>query len=144
MKCFFRIFLLLLVYCSSLFAFSLNSKDGNWWNELNPDKKYDYIVGFLDGMDLGFYFSYIELKEKETHAKVIRELINSYNQNKSKLFNKITYREIIEEIDSFYSGTLNLAVRARIAIYIALMRIAKMDESEINSILHRLKNLKEK
>ena len=50
--------IVLLVVSTVSIAQDKNRRDGNWWVDLPESEKLNHMVGFFDGMDLGYDFSY--------------------------------------------------------------------------------------
>lgn len=143
MKIFLSMFLLFILIPKQITPLSNNYKNGNWWNNLNDEEKFDYLNGFIDGMDLGVYFSYLTLKKNNTHNEIVKQIIISYNSNKKKYFNDVTFRKIIDQMNILYSDPKNINFKIRVALYIVLLKIANVSQSEIDQILSHFDNLKD-
>lgn len=139
----FKSIIILTLLITTLNAQLKSSRNSNWWDSLDDDKKYDYLVGFLDGMDLGVYFSYRNLKENKGNEQIIKFIIESYNKNKKKYFNDLTYRQIIEGMDNFYLELENKSIKPRVAIYIVLLKTSGVGQKDIDEATKYLNKLKE-
>jgi len=81
--------------------------DGRFWNNANEDQKLFYVTGFRDGTNLfASRFSTDTTEDKELNTKVfeIVQVMRDY------LVLRLTYGEIVEKIDEFYSDPFNRSI----------------------------------
>ena len=66
-----------LTYVINIFAQTSDRRDGNYWNILPENDKFNYVTGFFDGVDLGHSFSIWGLDSSKIYCAI--DVLNSYN-----------------------------------------------------------------
>jgi len=101
-------------------------RDGNWWLIQTYPTKVSYLVGFLDGMELGRNFTIWGLPNKKGQMTSSAQLdgATSYDSYVGKYLNNVTSGQIASGLDSFYSDYRNRTIRTPEATWLVLKSIA--------------------
>src|SRR5438128_4084001 len=106
---------LLIICMSVLLSYSASAsaerRDGNWWRSLSQRYKYDYALGFLDGIKLGAKFSYWGTFEKDNKDRCTAEAIASYREYQDKYLLNISNDQVVDGLDEFYSDYRNRRIK---------------------------------
>lgn len=113
-------------------AQSSDRNDGNYWRTMNETQKLKYMVGFIDGMNLGLDFSYWGFFEQnEESHKLAKKVLDSYNEHMDKYFENVTYDQFIDGLDNFYEDYRNRRILINRSVWLIVQSIAgtpKMDK----------------
>jgi hypothetical protein len=84
--------------------------DGTWWNRQSAGFRLLYILGFMDGMDLGSRFSTPENAEvKRTPAPGV-DARRTYQRRTEHYFANLTVGQISDGLDAFYRDYRNRSI----------------------------------
>jgi hypothetical protein len=112
-----------------------NRRDGNWWREQDRPTRSAYIIGFFDGMDLGYNFSYWSfVKDKEMNA-CMGKVVQSYGDYSSKYFKNVTNVQLVDGLDSFYTDFRNRSIRVADAVWLVVNGIAGTPQERLDSMI---------
>ena len=64
------------------------ARDGTWWQQLPASNRLIFVVGFMDGMDLGKDFSYWGITDSEKNC--LRAVYSSYTEMEKRHFSNVT------------------------------------------------------
>lgn len=109
-------------------------RDGNWWVNLTEFSKSFYILGFLDGMELGNDFSYWGLETKDTLA-VMPKVIKAYVDYVDRYTSNVTVGQITEGLDKFYGDFRNRSIATHGGVWIVLRQISGDSDAEIQKLI---------
>ena len=112
-----------------------NRRDGNWWLNQDPLTRSGYINGFLDGMGLGSNFSYWNFAKDTKMNACMEKVLESYADYHSKYFEKVTNRQLLDGIDSFYADTRNRRILVTDAVWLVVNVVAGTPLEKIDSML---------
>ena len=130
---------LLLLLCAPISKNQSNDRrDGNWWKEQLKDEKLTYVVGFLEGMELGNRFSYWGIREKNDPA--IDKIAVSYREYEAKYLSNVTGNRLADGLDAFYSDERNRQTLVHAAIWLVLNQIAGKSELEMQPMIESRRN----
>src|SRR5436190_14908412 len=96
-----------LLVCSVALHSEEPRRDGNWWNHQSAGFRVLYILGFLDGMDLGNRFSIPDEPlghDKDDPAVATRR---TYRERTGRYLAAITVGQIADGLDAFYRDYRN-------------------------------------
>lgn len=113
-------------------------RDGNWWVGQTSDAKLNYAVGFFDGMDLGYRFSFWGIdnfQTKKTVTTCISDVNKSYNAYTAKYFSNVTNEQLVDGLDNFYKDYRNRRIKASGAAWIVVKGIAGTPQSEMDKLI---------
>ncbi|HEY8224239.1 MAG TPA: hypothetical protein VIG25_03100 [Pyrinomonadaceae bacterium] len=130
MKITLSLFILLLPW--SFAAQQENRRDGNWWIGQPPSAKFTYMVGFFDGMPLGWHFSYWKFEDDKSGC--IQKVFSSYQEHNEKFLNHVVNVQIDDGLDVFYKDYRNRSILVSNAVWIVLNEIAGTPKSEIDKM----------
>jgi hypothetical protein len=82
-------------------------RDGTWWNQQSAGFRLLYILGFMDGIDLGHRFS---VPEKIAGHDATADARRSYREQKERYFTDVTVGQISDALDAFYRDHRNRAI----------------------------------
>ena len=113
----------------SSYGYANDSRDGNYWAEINSYAKMGYVFGLIDGIFTGRYFG---IKTSDTCDK-------GYLDEMHKYFEGIVPKQVYEGINSFYADVRNRKIEIFNSFYIVLMRIGGESEDLINALIQDLR-----
>lgn len=99
------------------------SRDGSWWRGLPVDDRVTYVVGFLDGMELGNEFSHWQMSDSEKKIGCAGVAVNSYNQMTNKYLGKVTAGQLADGLTNFYEDYRNRSILIHGAVWLVLQSI---------------------
>jgi hypothetical protein len=97
-------------------------RDGNWWRSQSSDAKYNYMTGFIDGLQLGHDFSYWKFIQKNGDCASL--VSDSYNTHLTKYLVNVTNGQIADGLTSFYEDYRNRRILTSRAVWLVLNEIA--------------------
>jgi hypothetical protein len=115
-------------------GFAENRRDGNWWNSLDDDFKYSYIVGIYDGLLLGNNFSLWGISSK-TDCDCVSEAISSFYDYNHTYMSNVTNGQIVDGLNEFYKDFRNRRIRVGGAIWIVVKDIAGTPKEEMEKLI---------
>lgn len=128
--------MMMIILFSSNFVFSTEGQDGNWWRSLQIEQKYHYLTGIFDGLDLAVTFLTMD---KRHDQKIVTEVSCLYALNRQKYFKNVTYDQLIDGLDDFFSDFKNRGIETDNGIFIVLKMIRGDSEDEINTMVKNLR-----
>jgi hypothetical protein len=114
-----------------------NRRDGNWWKDVSPSGKLDYMVGFFDGMRLGHNFSlWGTLKDSGGKATpCLSGTVKSYQDHEAKYLSNVTNDQIVDGLDIFYKDYRNRSIQVHDAVWLVLSSIAGSPQNELDKMI---------
>jgi hypothetical protein len=112
-------------------------RDGNWWKDLTPSGKLNYMVGFFDGTELGNSFSYWGMA-KDSGGKTttcLSEAVKSYQDYGAKYLTNVTNDQIVDGLDAFYKDYRNRSIRVHDAVWLVANSIAGTPQNELDKMI---------
>jgi hypothetical protein len=120
-------------------------RDGNWWRQLDPVSRANYVAGFLDGMELGNKFSVWGIGPGDANCKDAAKLVEgSYSDYRGKYLARVTNIQILDGLDGFYSDARNRSILTNGAIWLVLNQIAGKPRAEMQALVEKWRNNAEK
>ena len=132
----------------SLAAFSANCadpnrRDGNSWREFSPQARVDYLIGFLDGMDLGYHFSYWKYTVKSapilTADSVSSKASSAYAEYSQRYFTNVRVGQLADGLNEFYSDYRNRSIRISDGVWVVVRQIAGDKPQDIEELITNLR-----
>jgi hypothetical protein len=117
-------------------------RNGNWWINQSTDFKLSYVVGFLDGMELGNDFSYWDLlissdiKKKQCSSYAV----DSYTTYSHKYMSKVTDGKIVAGLNAFYADSKNGRILVPNAVWLVVNGIAGTPPEELDTMIESWRN----
>jgi hypothetical protein len=105
-----------LLVVASLFICSVGSfaeesrRDGNWWNRQSAGFRVLYILGFMDGMDLGNRFSIPAERLGQDGADPAGGTSRTYRERTQRYLGGVTVGQISDGLDAFYRDYRNRSI----------------------------------
>lgn len=119
-------------------AWGETRRDGNWWSTLARPDKTAYVVGFFDGMKLGWEFSYWKyVHGTNEQLACIPQTIDSYTEYNRKYLSNVTNVQVADGLDTFYKDFKNRSILINSAVWLVLNQIAGTPESELDIIIQK-------
>ena len=113
-----------------------DKRDGNWWREIDPIAKSNYLAGFLDGMELGGRFAYWGVDKSDTSRReALAQLANSYSENRAKYLGHVSGIRLTDELDAFYADPQNSRIPVYGAVWLVLNQIAGKSKAEMQPLI---------
>ena len=109
-----------------------DKRDGNWWREIDPVAKANYLAGFLDGMELGGRFAYWGVENKKEASAA---LANSYSENRAKYLGHVSGIRLTDEMDAFYVDPQNSGIPVYGAVWLVLNQIAGKSKADMQPLI---------
>lgn len=120
-------------------------RDGNWWNRLDATSKPIYVVGMLDGMQLGNEFSVWGVGQSNSDCKDAAKLMQSaYADYRAKYLTNVTNIRIVDGLDAFYADAKNRGILVHGATWLVLNQIAGKPPAEMQALVEKWRNGGEK
>jgi len=106
--------------------------DGNWWNQQSAGFRLLYILGFMDGMDLGNRFSTADtLGGADRPDPGTDDLRRTYRERTERYFAHATVGEISDGLDAFYRDPRNRSIKLSDGFEIVLRSIKGEDVEKL-------------
>lgn len=126
-----------------LFLFTLSAhagdpqrdRDGNWWRDLTQREKYDYTIGFFDGMQLGHKFSYWAFSHNAKKYDCLTDAADSFASYSEKYLGNVTNVQLADGLDSFYSDFRNRSISLDNAVWLVVNSIAGKPQAEMDKMI---------
>ena len=113
-------------------------RDGNWWLSMPSAAKPSYIVGFLDGMELGYVFS-LQNPDVRQKFECVSAVMHSYNQGTLKYFDNVTAAQLVDGLNAFYNDYKNRRIRIPQAMQAVVNGIAGMSEQDLKTMIENFR-----
>lgn len=112
-------------------------RDGNWWNQQDAAVKLDYMVGFFDGTNLGYQFSYSGILQSSNGqwTACIGDIQKSFTDFNNKFFKNVSNKQIADGLDAFYKDYRNRSILVHVAVWIVVNSIAGTPQSELDKMI---------
>jgi hypothetical protein len=121
----------LLVCCVGLHAEGTRH-DGNWWHQQSAGFRLLYILGFMDGMDLGSRFSTPDTVDAvEARRDAVPEARRLYRNRTERYFTDVTVGQISDGLDAFFRDYKNRSITLTDAFEIVLRSIKGEDVEKL-------------
>lgn len=128
------ILVIIFITYSSLSYSNDEPRNGNYWREMDYSSRLDYVVGFFDGIHLGYEFSYWGLNS-ENGPDCNVEVYNSFSRYCGFFLKNVTNDQIVDGLNEFYQDYRNRSIRVPDAIWIVLNMIAGVDNSALEEMI---------
>ena len=121
----------LLVCCIGLLAEDPRH-DGNWWNRQSAGFRLLYILGFMDGMDLGSRFSVLDKADlPDGRQGSLPDPRRTYRDRTEHYFANVTVGQISDGLDAFYRDYRNRSIALTDGFEIVLRSIKGEDVEKL-------------
>jgi hypothetical protein len=113
-------------------------RDGNWWTGQTADIKLDYIVGFFDGMELGYDFSYwgmIKDTDKGVATPCMSASNKSFNEHNERYIRGVSNYQLVDGLDTFYKDFRNRRITVTAAVWLVLNEIAGKPQNQMDKMI---------
>ena len=119
---------------SSLAWSADNRRDGNWWIGQENITKVVYLVGSIDGIELGHRFSCWNVLFNETKAdqSCYAKVTDSFTECSQKYLSNVKVSQVRDGLDSFYADYKNRRIPLYNAVWVVVRGIAGTPEEELN------------
>jgi hypothetical protein len=134
---FIAIALLLLCAVLALPALSVADdarRDGNWWRVQGESVRADYMGGFYDGMNLGYYFSYSSIVKNNKADPCRRKVAESFHEHLSK-FKNVKSLQVVDGLNSFYGDFRNRSILVTDAVWLVVNSIVGTPKKELDKMI---------
>lgn len=112
-------------------------RDGNYWNTQSRVNKADYVVGFMDGMELGEIYTLPTLRHS-TDGKTLPESQACHDQASKEYdfisahyYKDVTVGQIVDGLDEFYKDFKNRSILIAWGVDLVVRQIAGEDVEEL-------------
>ncbi len=127
----------LLAITASVFA-ATEQRDGNWWQTLDEPTKFTYVAGFIDGMTLGYNFSYwgeVPMGTSPARPAGMSQSSKSFIKMYTKYFTDVSSGQLCDGLTDFYKDARNRHILVHNAIWLVLNQIAGMPKQTLNIMI---------
>ena len=111
-----------------------NRRDGNWWLEQQPQAKYSYVSGFVDGMFLGRDIGIWNFMDDKGKKECVQSVEDSHKYFWEKYFDNLTNGQIADGLDDFYKDYRNRKIEVHGAIWLVVNAIAGTPKDELEKM----------
>jgi len=112
-----------------------STRDGNWWRTQEQICKYQYVVGFFDGTELGYDFSYWGIMDTNRNDPAVGKIQKSYNAYSAKFLTNVTSSQLVDGLNEFYSDYRNRRITVINGIWLVLNEIAGTRQTEMQKMI---------
>lgn len=112
-------------------------RDGNFWNQMKSGEKYHTIVGFIEGWKFGGIRS---LRGLEIETPCHKRVFDTYSEI-PKLISNLTYQQIIDGLDSFYSDYRNRRISIGSAFWMVIEGVSGASQADIDRKTEELRRI---
>jgi hypothetical protein len=84
--------------------------DGTWWNRQSAGFRLLYVLGFMDGMDLGSRFSTPDKAEGTRTPDSSLDARRTFKSRTEHYFTNVTVGQISDGLDAFYRDYRNRSI----------------------------------
>ncbi|TDN69096.1 hypothetical protein [Paraburkholderia sp. BL10I2N1] len=108
-------------------------QNGNFWLTRSSASHIDYILGFLEGAQLGRNFAVWkwDVSSKDGELKITSAL-DSYSTEAQKYLSNVTVGQIADGLNQFYSDFRNRNIMIHDAVWLVLEQISGIPDSQLN------------
>jgi len=128
---------LLLAITAPVFA-ATEQRDGNWWQTLDEPTKFTYVAGFIDGMTLGYNFSYwgdVPMGRSPARPARMSQSSKSFIKMYTKYFTGVSSGQLCDGLTDFYKDARNRRILVHDATWLVLNQIAGMPKQTLNIMI---------
>ena len=113
-----------------------NRRDGNWWKGIDRVNKGYYLVGLLDGVELGNRLSLAGIDSNAKDYKEVSERVTtSFSEQRAKYLASVTLIQLSDALDVFYADSANRQIVVYDAVWLVLHQIAGTPEPEMHTLI---------
>jgi hypothetical protein len=105
--------------------------DGNWWHQQSAGFRLLYILGFMDGMELGSRFSTPDNPDTARKPNSVGEITRAYEVRTRHYFRDVTVGQIADGLDAFYRDLKNRSIKLTDGFEIVLRSIKGEDVEKL-------------
>ena len=105
--------------------------DGNWWTGQSAGFRLLYILGFMDGMDLGSRFSTPDNVSPQATPDAGADTRRTYRERTARYFTQVTVGQISDGLDAFYRDYRNRSIGLADGFEIVLRSIKGEDVEKL-------------
>lgn len=105
-------------------------RDGNWWRTQSEATRVNYILGMIDGSDLGHQFTIYTIDATPRAVKCAGPASQSFNDHADKLLGNATVGQIKDGLNDFYGDFRNRRIKTYRATWVVINGIAGMSRAE--------------
>jgi hypothetical protein len=120
-----------LAVCSVALGADQSHHDGNWWSRQSAGFRLYYILGFMDGMDLGNAFSVPDKRVSGKAPDSVTDARRTYRERTEQYVAHVTVGQVSDGLDTFYRDYRNRSVPLRDAFEIVLRSIKGEDVEKL-------------
>jgi len=110
-------------------------RDGNWWRAQDEHSKIDYVLGFVDGAELGFQLTFYTIDASQKSVKCAGAASQSYNAQADKFLSQVTVGQIKDGLNDLYEDYRNRRIETARSVWIVLNGIAGMPRAEMEKMI---------
>ena len=132
-----RLLLFVMLCASCLPALAQNSRrDGNWWRQRSEGERAGYMLGFFDGITLGYHFSFWGLEDKSGKLDVAmsNKVGDSYDLMIGRYTKGVDNLQISDGLTKFYEDYRNRTILISDGVWLVLNAISGKSEPEMETL----------
>lgn len=115
-------------------------RDGNWWRQLDAVAKANYLVGFLDGMELGHRVALLGADGSEQDYKTVSaKAAASFAAYRAKYLANVTGIRLTDALDDFYSDSRNRQILVYDGVWLVLNQLAGKPDTVMQPLLETMR-----
>lgn len=124
----------------SLFADS--SRKGNWWNHLPENQQLVYVLGMMDGREIGYALSILKLEGKDTgDFGCYEKVYKNFNETGAFYFGDITNSQIAAGVSAFYLNFESRSIDVSDVVWIVVNQLAGTSKADIQKMTRAFRKL---
>lgn len=115
-------------------------RDGNWWRQLDAVAKANYLVGFLDGMELGNRVALLGTDGNEQDYKTVSaKATASFGAYRAKYLANVTGIRLTDALDDFYSDSRNRHILVYDGVWLVVNQLAGKPDTVMQPIIETMR-----
>jgi hypothetical protein len=129
-----------LVWCVVFFVgpsllAAVGTRSGDFWLGLKPLEKSTYVLGILDGMEVGELFSFVGIARKNPSDPCAGKAEEAFPKMVETYVGSSNVGQIDDGLDAFYGDYRNRSITTRDAIWIVLNEIHGTPEDQMKKMI---------
>jgi len=132
-----------LLSCTATSLAEPTRRDGNWWTARTEVFKTSYVLGILDGVELGRYFIVRGVRSQADLEKMSVAL-DAFQGSDQLLLSNVTVGQVQAGLDDFYQDYKNRKIYCSDAVDVVLEGAAGMPKDQLENWIQHLRELASK
>ena len=112
-----------------------SERDGNWWGQLNADRKKSYVLGMMDGI------SSAQVAALHTGMENVQGM-ERFHEFMARMLGDVTNDQLVAGLDQVYRDYRNRHLLSHDVFWVAAMELKGATPREVETMLAKLRGNK--